>query len=55
MEQQIHLPEAERKVLFRALQLKYHPDKNRGNAEATALFQFLQREKAWFLAVGALY
>ena len=55
MEQLTHLPIAERKVLFRTLQLKYHPDKNPGNEEATAVFQYLQREKSWFLASGALY
>jgi hypothetical protein len=41
----------DRKVIFKDLMLKYHPDKNQDKAaEATEMFQFLQRQKTWFLA-----
>jgi DnaJ-class molecular chaperone len=40
----------DRKVIFKDLMLKYHPDKNQDKAaEATEMFQFLQRQKTWFL------
>ncbi|KAF4704513.1 hypothetical protein FOZ63_014208, partial [Perkinsus olseni] len=41
-------PHRKRKQRFKKLQLKWHPDKNRSD-EATAVFQFLQSKKSWYL------
>ncbi|KAF4708954.1 hypothetical protein FOZ63_017190, partial [Perkinsus olseni] len=41
-------PHKKRKQRFKKLQLKWHPDKNRSD-EATAVFQFLQSKKSWYL------
>lgn len=41
---------ASRKKTFKFMQLKWHPDKNPDDAElATAVFQFLQEKKDWYL------
>lgn len=38
-----------RKKAFKVLCLKWHPDKNQHNQEvATAMFQFIQKQKAWY-------
>ena len=37
-------------IVFKFLQLRWHPDKNTENPElATAVFQFLQSQKDWYL------
>ncbi|KAF4707059.1 hypothetical protein FOZ62_023903 [Perkinsus olseni] len=41
-------PHRKRKQRFKKLQLEWHPDKNRSD-EATAVFQFLQSKKSWYL------
>ena len=45
----MHRPLLKRKVIFRKLQLHYHPDKNK-SVHAKAAFQCIGAAKSWFLA-----
>jgi len=41
---------ADRKKLFKELQLRWHPDKNVGDeTRASEMFKALQENKGWFL------